>query len=152
MSLNIFTFILLSFPDVSAVLDSLKSARPSFQSYCSGRYSSSKIVNHQSHPPLDSIDIDLELENVSEKPVKREILDQINFTDKILYIYTSGTTGLPKAAVIKHSRQVCLFLLNKYWNGSFLHVKLHYLKFVYLLLFSYSDIYWDAQFQCLPQV
>ena len=114
LSLNIFTFILLSFPDVSAVLDSLKSARPSFQSYCSGRYSSSKIVNHQSHPPPDSIDLDLELENVSEKPVKREILDQINFTDKILYIYTSGTTGLPKAAVIKHSRQVYLFLLNKY--------------------------------------
>ena len=96
--------IFRSFLDVSAVLDSLKSATPSFQSYCSGRYSSNTINNRHSHPALDSIDLDLELESVSEKPVKREILDQINFTDKILYIYTSGTTGLPKAAVIKHSR------------------------------------------------
>ncbi|KAK7057004.1 hypothetical protein SK128_012333, partial [Halocaridina rubra] len=31
-------------------------------------------------------------------------LENVGFTDKMVYIYTSGTTGLPKAAVIKHSR------------------------------------------------
>lgn len=31
-------------------------------------------------------------------------LQNVNFTDDMVYIYTSGTTGLPKAAIIKHSR------------------------------------------------
>ena len=31
-------------------------------------------------------------------------MNDVKFSDKLLYIYTSGTTGLPKAAVIKHSR------------------------------------------------
>ena len=51
-----------------------------------------------------TIDLDVVLQNASAKPIAKDIVDSINFSDKILYIYTSGTTGLPKAAVIKHSR------------------------------------------------
>jgi solute carrier family 27 fatty acid transporter 1/4 len=38
-----------------------------------------------------------------KKPI---VAEKVGFLDNLLYIYTSGTTGLPKAAVIKHSRQV----------------------------------------------
>jgi len=53
-----------------------------------------------------SIHLSSELDNYSKLPVRSEVQDGINFTDKLLYIYTSGTTGLPKAAVIKHSRYI----------------------------------------------
>ena len=97
-------FIVIIVSDVAAVFDSLKSATSSFQTYCSGETINSKSSNQSSSHASEGIDLDEALKNVSENSVKKEIIDQINFTDKILYIYTSGTTGLPKAAVIKHSR------------------------------------------------
>ena len=32
------------------------------------------------------------------------IIDRVQYDDRLLYIYTSGTTGLPKAAVITNSK------------------------------------------------
>ena len=108
MIINDISFVWLSifvyFADVAAVFDSLKSATPSFQSFCSAPHSNFKSSSQSLNQISDGIDLNSALENESETPVKKEIIDQINFTDKILYIYTSGTTGLPKAAVIKHSR------------------------------------------------
>ena len=100
----IITIILVIVSDVAAVFDSLKSATPSFQSYYLGEYINSKSSNPSSSHASEVIDLNESLRNESENSVKKQIIDQINFTDKILYIYTSGTTGLPKAAVIKHSR------------------------------------------------
>ena len=52
------------------------------------------------------VDLDMEIVNSSFEAVPQSVQTCTNFNDKLLYIFTSGTTGLPKAAVIKNSRQV----------------------------------------------
>lgn len=55
-------------------------------------------------PLKNSINLDVEIINSSPSPVPESVDKLTNFNDKLFYIYTSGTTGLPKASVIKHSR------------------------------------------------
>ena len=59
-------------------------------------------------PPSKAVNLDIELINSSTEDVPESVEKCTIFTDRLLYIYTSGTTGLPKAAVIKHSRFVCV--------------------------------------------
>ena len=89
--------------DVSDVFDKLRSGAESFKFFCSG-IRHDHVEDGSYLQTSVTIDLDVVLQNASAKPIAKDIVDSINFSDKILYIYTSGTTGLPKAAVIKHSR------------------------------------------------
>ncbi|HXW72833.1 MAG TPA: long-chain-acyl-CoA synthetase [Methylocella sp.] len=48
--------------------------------------------------------IDLELEDLSGKPLDLSEKRAVELSNHALYIYTSGTTGLPKAAIVTHRR------------------------------------------------
>ncbi|RXG72415.1 Long-chain fatty acid transport protein 4 [Armadillidium vulgare] len=62
--------------------------------------SGSKSTSDLTYP--GGIDLDKELKDSSTASPPE--INNVKFSDKMVYIYTSGTTGLPKAAVIKHSR------------------------------------------------
>ncbi len=85
-------------------MESLKNISPSFKFFSSGRKSDFEQQRNNKLQISECVDLDMIFKTASADPVNLELLDSINFSDKILYIYTSGTTGLPKAAVIKHSR------------------------------------------------
>ena len=85
-------------------MDDLKNISPSFKFFCSGFKSDLEQNINNKLQISECVHLDLIFQSTPADPVKKEITDSINFSDKILYIYTSGTTGLPKAAVIKHSR------------------------------------------------
>ena len=92
-----------SFVDVAAVYDDITRENKSFKLFSSGhKYQESKI--EESSSGMKSVNLDLCLESALSEPVKTNISEKINFSDKLFYIYTSGTTGLPKAAIIRHSR------------------------------------------------
>jgi acyl-coenzyme A synthetase/AMP-(fatty) acid ligase len=94
----------LNFLEVFGVADNLRNSSPSFKFFCSGTISDFEQDRNNKLQIPECFDLDLIFKSESADPVPSELLDSINFSDKILYIYTSGTTGLPKAAVIKHSR------------------------------------------------
>lgn len=83
--------------------------------FCSGlKYTPASPTDLEALPSM--VDLDVAVVESSGLKVSKDVLDSINFTDKLLFIYTSGTTGLPKAAVIKHSRYIlasggCRFII-----------------------------------------
>ena len=89
----------MTFSDVNDLSESDEFAN--YTMYCSGLKYYSPAPKKQLP---QAVDLDKALATASAEKVPQNILNSINFSDKLLYIYTSGTTGLPKAAVIKHSR------------------------------------------------
>ena len=91
------------FVDVASVYNDVTKENKTFKLFSSGhKYQEAKIEEISSG--MKSVNLDLCLESALSEPVKTNISENINFSDKLFYIYTSGTTGLPKAAIIRHSR------------------------------------------------
>ena len=53
----------------------------------------------------EAVELDAALEGSSPRREPGRFARELGPADPLLYIYTSGTTGLPKAVVVKHSRQ-----------------------------------------------